>query len=640
MGVITVNLPKGSDTVGDKRLVIKNEQDLRNTFDKMYQAAKEKNKPFFNLVELMMETETIMTAIHNIKSNKGSFTAGIDKKEINYYLQMEPNTLIRLIRKTIKNYNPRPVRRVHIPKKNSDKKRPLGIPTMLDRIIQEIARMVIEPIVEAKFFKHSYGFRPYRSTKHAIARIVDLINRGGYKYALEGDIEGFFDNINHNKLISLMWGMGIRDKRYLMIIKKMLKAGVMEKGKISISEKGSPQGGIISPILANIYLNNFDWMIAREFEEHPARYKVKNPRKNGTARVRRRHSACYLIRYADDWIVLCETRERAEQIYNKAEKYLKNVLKINLSKEKTVITDMTINPAKFLGFKIKAEKARTKNKIVGKPLIDNGTLRDKHRAILKEIRKLEHDFVEDEYLAYQIERINAKIVGISNYYSIGICNDIYNKLSWELVDRMYRVFRRLKGKNWRDFYKPAHECNNRIDRHKGSKRKTFMIKVNDVNIGLTQYIFTKSERAINFKQEMTPYTSEGRELRIKETKKKPLLARQSLYNENDLRFIAYKPNKAYTRYYNFEYILNREYAFNRDKGKCKCCGISLNASTLQCHHKDPSLPIDKVNKVNNLVSLCSKCHDSVHGSELPNDKKAAKKIIKLRGYLNKEELVS
>jgi RNA-directed DNA polymerase len=626
--------------VGDKRLVIKNEQELRNTFDRMYESARKTSKPFFNLVDLMTETETIMTAIHNIKSNKGSFTVGIDKKEINYYLQMETATLLRLIRKTISNYNPKPVKRVYIPKKNSEKKRPLGIPTMLDRIIQEIARMVIEPITEANFFKHSYGFRPYRSTKHAVARIVDLINRGGYKFALEGDIEGFFDNINHNKLISLMWEMGIRDKRYLMIIKKMLRAGVMEKGKVSMSEQGSQQGGIISPILANIYLNNFDWMIADEFENHPARYKVDNPTKNGTARVKRRHSACYLIRYADDWIVLCESKEKAQQVYNKAEKYLKHVLKLNLSKEKTVITDLSQCPAKFLGFNIKAEKARLKNKTVGKPFINLETLRKKHRGILDEIRELEHDFVEDEYLAYQIERINAKIIGISNYYNIGICNDIYNKLSWKLVDSMFRVFKRIKGTKWREFYRPTHECNNRIDRHKGSKRRTFMITVNDVNIGLTQYTFTKSERALNFNQELTPFTSKGRELRKIQTKENSLLARKSLYNEEDLRFIAYKPDKAFIRYYNFEYILNREYAFNRDKGKCKCCGKNLNAKNLQCHHKDPKLPIDKVNKVTNLVSICKQCHNSVHGSELPTDEKVAKKITKLRGYLEKQKLVS
>jgi RNA-directed DNA polymerase len=626
--------------LGDKRLVIKNEQDLRNTFDRMFKSAKETNKPFFNLTDLMMETETIMTAIHNIKSNKGSFTAGIDKKEINYYLQMEPATLIRLIRKAISNYNPKPVKRVYIPKKNSDKKRPLGIPTMLDRIIQEIARMVIEPITEAKFFKHSYGFRPYRSTKHAVARIVDLINKCGYKFALEGDIEGFFDNINHNKLLSLMWEMGIRDKRYLMIIKKMLRAGVMEKGKVSTSEQGSPQGGIISPILANIYLNNFDWMVASEFEEHPARYKVDNPRKNGTARVKRRHSTCYLIRYADDWIVLCESKEKAEQVYNKAEKYLKHVLKLNLSKEKTLITDLSLRPAKFLGFNIKAEKARKKDKIVGKPFINLESLRKKHRGILDEIRELQHDFVEDEYLAYQIERINAKIIGIANYYNIGICNDIYNKLSWKLVDSMYRVFRRIKGDKWRNFYRPTNECNNRLDRHKGSKRKTFMITVNDVNIGLTQYTFTRSERALNYNQELTPFTPKGRELRRIQTNKKPLMARTSLYNEEDLRFIAYKPNKAFNRYYNFEYILNREYAFNRDRGKCKCCGTNLNAESLQCHHKNPKLLLDRVNKVTNLVSLCKNCHNSVHGGELPSDEKVAKKITKLRGYLKKEVLVS
>lgn len=423
-----------------------------------------------------------------------------------------------------------------------------------------------------------------------------------------------------------------------MIIKKMLRAGVMENGKFTISEKCSPQGGIISPVLANIYMNNFDWMIASEFEEHPARYKVANPRKNGTARVKRRHSACYIVRYADDWIVLCESREKAEQVFSIADKYLKNVLKLNLSKEKTVITDLSKEPAKFLGFNIKAEKARGKDKIVGKPFINMKSLREKHRDILNEIQSLEHDFVEDAYLAYQIERINAKIIGISNYYNIGICNDTYNKLSWNLTDRMFRVFKRLKGNKWRDFYRPAQECNNRLDRHKGSKRRTFMIRVNNVNIGLTQYIFTKSERALNFNQEMTPFTPFGRELRKKQTDKKPLLARHSLYNEDDLRFIAYKPTNANIRFYNFEYILNREYAFNRDKGKCKCCGKNLNSESLRCHHKDPQLPMDKVNKVTNLVSLCKECHIAVHGSELPNDEKIAKKIDKLRGYLKRKSL--
>lgn len=138
-----------------KSYVIENEKQLVNVLDKIYENSK-KNTEFYDLVEVMKNEQTIIIAIHNIKSNKGSFTAGIDEINIDKYLQMDTTKLINLIRKCIDNYKPNAVRRVYIPKKNG-KLRPLGIPTMMDRIIQEITRIVIEPIVEAKFFNHSYG---------------------------------------------------------------------------------------------------------------------------------------------------------------------------------------------------------------------------------------------------------------------------------------------------------------------------------------------------------------------------------------------------------------------------------------------------------------------------------------------------
>ncbi|QUH21520.1 reverse transcriptase domain-containing protein [Alkaliphilus sp. B6464] len=239
-----------------KRHVVENEQQLQNTLDLIYKNSKS-DAEIYDIIELMKNEQTIITAIHNIKANKGSKTAGIDKKEIDYYLQMDNNKLLKLIIKAIENYNPQPVKRVYIPKENR-KLRPLGIPTIIDRIIQEITRIVIEPIAEAKFYKHSYGFRPYRNAEHGIARIVNVVNNSNCNIAIEGDIKSFFDNVNHNKLINIMWSMGIKDKRVLNIIKKMLRAGVMEDGSLGSSEIGTPQGGIISPLLANIYLNSFD----------------------------------------------------------------------------------------------------------------------------------------------------------------------------------------------------------------------------------------------------------------------------------------------------------------------------------------------------------------------------------------------
>jgi len=288
-----------------KKRDIKSEKDLQNILDEMYLLSKEGNEPYYDLIELMTNRETIITAIHNIKANKGKYTAGIDNKVIDDFLHMDERKLLNIIRTTIGSYNPSPVRRVYIDKQNG-KKRPLGIPTIIDRIVQELARITLEPIAEGKFYEYSYGFRPYRSTEHAVAEILERIRRSKTYWVIEGDIKSFFDNINHNKLIEILWGIGIKDKRFLMIIKKMLKAGIMEKDKFTDSEVGTPQGGIISPLLANIYLNNFDWMIAKLYQQHPARYTVNDPERKGLSKVQKCHRKCHLIRYADD----CAPRRR------------------------------------------------------------------------------------------------------------------------------------------------------------------------------------------------------------------------------------------------------------------------------------------------------------------------------------------
>lgn len=621
-----------------KGLEIKNEQELRFTLDRMYSLSKEGSEPFYGLVELMQNDETILTAVHNIKSNRGSKTAGIDKKDINHYLQMDKDELLKLIKENISRYDPKPVRRVHIPKPNG-KTRPLGIPTLIDRIIQEIARVVLDPIAEGKFFKHSYGFRPYRGCDHAIARVLDLINRNKNYVVIEGDITSFFDNINHNKLVEIMWNMGIRDKRYLSMIKKMLKAGIFEGGTIQENADGTPQGGIISPLLANIYLNQFDWMVAGLFEEHYARYTVKNL-KNGLRKVKLRHDPCYLVRYADDWVILCETETKAHTVLNKVEKYLKHVLKLELSKEKTLITNITEKPAKFLGFDIVAQKARLKDKIVGKAFPDKSKIDNKIRGIAEKIDDLKR-FNTDHEKAIHIELINSKIVGLSNYYRIGNSSALFTRLDHRLNSRAYRTFSKIYGKeNWNKHRAPACELNNRPDRHKDKRTKVYFVGVDNVKVGITRLSFTPSTFAFNFNQNLSPYTDVGRAL-YKETRDKKLrLLRPTIYDPESLGFIVLNQLSPYegNRRYNFEYVLNREYAYNRDKGKCKVCGTFLTADIFHCHHIRPNLQLDLVNKVSNLASVCVDCHHLIHSNNETDNPKMMSKVIKFREQLKDAEM--
>ena len=167
----------------------------------------------------------ILLAYRNVKKNTGSNTKGTDGKTIANLAKLETKDLVMLVRNKLRNFQPQKVRRVEIPKLNG-KTRPLGIPTISDRLVQQCILQIMEPICEAKFYKHSYGFRPLRSTKHAIARAYHLAQKANLHYVVDVDIKGFFDNIDHGKLLKQIWSLGIRDKTLIAIISKLLKANI------------------------------------------------------------------------------------------------------------------------------------------------------------------------------------------------------------------------------------------------------------------------------------------------------------------------------------------------------------------------------------------------------------------------------
>ena len=196
--------------------------DLQKLLDSLYSQSKE-NRTFTNLLEMVTASENILLAYRNICKNKGSKTAGADGKTIRFLSGFTDEALIAYVRKRIKHYQPQPVRRVEIPKGNTGKTRPLGIPAIADRLIQQCFLQILEPICEAKFHERSNGFRPNRSAEHALAQCYAMIQKRDLHYVIDIDIKGFFDNVNHGKLLKQKWSMGISDKRVLSIISSMLK---------------------------------------------------------------------------------------------------------------------------------------------------------------------------------------------------------------------------------------------------------------------------------------------------------------------------------------------------------------------------------------------------------------------------------
>lgn len=614
------------------------EAELKQTLDFLYEKSKE-GITFTGLVEAMVNEVTIGTAIHNIKSNKGSKTAGVDQMKMDKYLQMPRDELIALIRDNFSNYRPKPARRVYIPKKNG-KQRPLGIPTVLDRIIQECVRIVIEPICEARFYPHSYGFRPYRAQKHAIRDIINVLNASTYSqdqpvWAVEGDIKGCFDNIDHRILLQKIWRIGIHDKRVIKMIQQMLKAGYIESGVMNDTKLGTMQGGILSPLLSNVYLNDFDWFVGRMYMEphRQCKHKCNDTRRLKWSGV----TPKYNFRFADDWVILTSTEQEAYRLKRVLTKYFRNKMKLELSQEKTFVTDLRTEGIHFLGFVVKAEKKRktpdprtwTEN-LVGKPLPDMERLKDKIQKIADEVRAI-GEITERSVQAAQIQRVNSMIVGLAQYLQPSICSHAFHAIDRRINNTALAVWKRRFPRHYNKYQIPMEKLCNLPHRHEGYKSKTFAVPIEGEWFGITMAFITHSKyESKPFDQRMTPYTEEGRRIySYYRNRSKPLPCdRPSVNTARDIQLSVYAKTV-----FNFEYFMNREYAYNRDKGKCKCCKKPLFLDDKKyCYHVKGELPLERVNKVQNLIWLCNDCYRMVNNGPIPPniDEKVLKKIQKYK----------
>lgn len=435
------------------------ETQLREILDKLYQHSKEVHdsggRPAFKgLIEIMSAEATIITAIHNIKSNHGSETPGVDSKTMQKdYLQKPFSWVIKDIQSAFKHFEAQKIRRKYIDKPGKSEKRPLGIPTIRDRIVQECMRIVLEPILEAQFFYHSYGFRPMRDTAMALQRINYLTFQTGYHWIVEGDISKCFDCIDHSILLKRLYHMGIKDRRVLQIIKVMLKAGVM--GECKVNEEGTPQGGLISPLLANAYLDMMDEWITGQWEQKRTRYQYAQQGKRLYSLRKTALTPGFLVRYADDFVIITDTRAHAESWKNRLQVFLQTRMKLTLSTEKTLITDVRRKYIKFLGYEFKQVPGKAQKGYVARSIPDRGRLKRKVDSIAENIKKIPRNYSREQLIA-EINRINSQIRGVIQYYQ---CCTWVN-VSMKKYSRHLQMIAKSRLKQYKGKWIPANQTQN------------------------------------------------------------------------------------------------------------------------------------------------------------------------------------
>ena len=571
---------------------------MQTAFDKLY-ADSVSGRQFRNLVELIQRPENIMLAYRNLRKNSGSKTAGVDKKTISDLNKWSDKKLINHVQRKLDWYVPNAVRRVEIPKDNG-KKRPLGIPTIMDRLIQQCILQVLEPICEAKFFKRSNGFRPAHSAENAIAQAERMIQNIGCYYVIDIDIHGFFDNVNHGKLLKQMWALGIRDKKLLSIISAMLKA---EVAGIGFPEKGTPQGGIISPLLSNIVLNELDWWVASQWEEMPTKrnyvhriYANGTPDKSNTIRALRSYTKlkeCYLVRYADDFKIFCKKHSDAVKLFEATKQWLWERLGLEISPEKSKIVNVKRHYSEFLGFKLKVRE-KGKKPDGSKRYVIEAHVRDK---ALKKIRARSKEIIGqirrtyDPKMEYRlIQKYNSYLIGIHNYYCIAThVNLDIHEIAFDVKKSLYN---RLKHR----LQRTGSISNRYIQEKYGRSREVRYLNGHAV----VPIAYVQHRVPMDRKNRVNPYTPESR------TEIHKNLAGLNLAVMNHLMNTPAGQQSV-------EYNDNRIALYVAQKGKCAVSGIALDANQVDCHHKKP-LSLGGDDSYQNLIIVSDAVHVLIHSS--------------------------
>ncbi len=585
---------------------------IQSTFDNLYKQSKGGQK-FNHLYNIITSRDNILLAYRKIKRNKGSKTAGTNKHNIKFWEERNIEEYVTYIQERLENYVPQPVRRKEIPKPNG-KKRPLGIPCIEDRLIQQCIKQVLEPICEAKFFEHSYGFRPNRSTEDAVAYAMKKVNHDKCYYVVDVDIKGFFDNVNHGKLLKQLWAIGIQDKKVLSIISKMLKAEI--KG-IGIPEEGTPQGGILSPLLANVVLNELDWWIASQWQYFKTKFNYSKKENQYTAMKKSRLKEIFIVRYADDFKIFCRKKDDANKIFEAVKQWLKERLSLEISEEKSQVIDIRKTHSDFLGIKLKAFKKKKK-------WIIQSHMTDKAMKQAEDKIRKQLNYIKKNQKPYAVQNLNRIIAGLHNEYKMAtqISKD-FNKIK----DKLLKYTTNLKKKCGT---KTGYKTKEYFDKYKKYDGK----EVNLLKVTMYPIEHIKTKPPMLFNQKINNYSKEGRKF-----------IHTDLQNINKelLNYLLDNPLNE-----SVELNDNRISLYTAQKGRCAITNRPLQED-LELHHVTPRSQGGK-DTYKNLILISSNVHKILHATQketikkykdlLHLSKKAVKKLNRYRNYMGNEMIMS
>ena len=538
---------------------------------------------FTNLYDLLHWDYWMHISAERVLARPGSQTDGVDnvtraafKKDYERHMTA---LLDQLKRRT---YEPQPVRRVYIPK-HDGKMRPLGIPALRDRIVQEALRAILDPIYESDFYRHSYGFRKGRRTMDAIAVLMPLFNSSiKHYYVIEGDLQSYFDTVHHRTLMKLP-RRRLKDRALLDLLWKFLKSGVMEEGLFSHTDSGVPQGGVISPLLANVYLNEFDKWAAAQWDLDPNARRGR--RRAGLGNYK-------MVRYADDFVVVGNgTKAEVKATKQAIQQFLETKLHLTLSEEKTVITHVN-DGFDFLGFHIQRKPVNGRWAVHLRP-----TAKERVKRKLNDLTSRNWTWMDEHT---RLTTLNAIVRGWAGYYRYtSFLRDIGEITEFAWFRYLYWLRKKHKGS------------------HKGQliRKKTRMLhgrtrwyaEVREGGNTLEAYQWLPTRQELDRQRYRRKGEAEFPHPYMSGHAPAASDHPQGETGPDERIYTATVGISNHTRGEPLDFAEQRLRAKVRDGMKCRKCG---SRTDLHVHHTEGM----KSHVLNNLTTLCRTCHKAVHRS--------------------------